>query len=134
MDVLEGFLKKLEHEIKHERQKLYAIEKEIARLRLEERKLKEEYRNLEEPGFPSDVFSILVKNNYMQNILKRLKKIQSRIEKLEQDAEAVRVIIKEKNAEKKAIRNYKKKLENEKNIEELRKETQLIDEIFNRKR
>jgi len=131
---LEGFLKKLEHEIRHERQKLQTIEKEISQFRLEEKNLKQEYKNLENPEFPTDAFSILVKNNYMHKILKRLKEIQSQINRLEEDAEAIRVIIKEKNAEKKAIKNYKKKLENEKNIEELRKETQLIDEIFNRKR
>jgi len=133
MDVLESFSKKLEHEIRIEKQKLLELEKEIARLKIRERKLKEKYALLEKSEF-NDIFTIHMKSSSMGNILKELKNIKILLKELEKKAEEIRVIIKGKNAEKKAIKNYQKKLENERNIEELKKETQLIDEIFNRNR
>ncbi|WP_457639061.1 hypothetical protein [Persephonella sp.] len=132
MDVLDSFIKKLDFEIKKEKRSLQELEEKIVSLRREEQHLKRKYEEIKNSQF-DDPLSIHMKSASLLNILKKLKKIQQEAVKLEDEAEKIRVIIKEKNAEKKAIKNYKKKLENEKNIEELKRETQLVDEFFNRK-
>ncbi|SNZ08074.1 hypothetical protein SAMN06265182_1146 [Persephonella hydrogeniphila] len=133
MDVLQGFIKKLTHEINKERQNLSLIEEEIAQLNRKKNDLLQRYSEIENTDF-SDAISVSLKFRSLSQILKDIKQIETKIEKLQNDADNIRLKIKEKNAEKKAIQNYRKKLKKEKDIEELKKETQLIDEIFNRKR
>ena len=131
MDILESFIKKLEHEINTNKIKLTQIENELSQVKLEQFKLKEKYKLLEKESF-NDPLAIHMKSKSMVQILKKIKELESKKIKLEDKAEKIRIIIKEKNAEKKAIQNYQEKIQKEKEIEELKKETQLIDEIFNR--
>ncbi len=131
MDILEGFIKKLEHEINRERKELSSIEQEIANLRAKQNFLLQKYNNLEDSDY-CDLLSLSLKNSSMLSILRQIKDLEERVLKLEEDAEKLRLRIKQKNAEKKAIKNYQKKIKKEKEIENIKKETQLIDEIFNR--
>jgi len=131
MDVLEGFIKKLEHEINKERKELSIIQQEIVSLKAKQNRLSQKYASLENMEY-SDLLSLSLKNSSMLNILNQIKEIQEKVLKLEEEAEKLRLKIKQKNAEKKAIKNYQKKIRKEKEIENIKKETQLIDEIFNR--
>ncbi|WP_456464436.1 hypothetical protein [Persephonella sp.] len=131
MDILEGFIKKLEHEISKERKELSFIEQEIASLRAKQNLLSQRYTELENSDY-SDLLSLSLKNSSMLSILNQIKGIEKKVLKLEEKAEKLRLKIKQKNAEKKAIKNYQKKIKKEKEIEDIKKETQLIDEIFNR--
>jgi len=132
MDVLQGFIKKLTHEINKERQNLAVLEEKIAGLYRKRNDLLKRYSEIESSDF-SDAVSVSLKYTSLSRILKDIKQIEDQIKKLETQADNIRLRIKEKNAEKKAIQNYRNKIQKEKDIEELKKETQLIDEIFNRK-
>ncbi|MDQ7055051.1 MAG: hypothetical protein Q9M89_00505 [Persephonella sp.] len=70
----------------------------------------------------------------MLSIIRSIGSIEEKIKAKEREAEELRIKIKEKNAEKKAIENYKEKLKKERDVEEIKKETQLADEVFNRNR
>jgi flagellar biosynthesis chaperone FliJ len=132
MDVLQGFIKKLTHEINKERQNLSVLEEKIAGLYRKRNDLLKRYSEIESSDF-SDAVYVSLKYTSLSRILKDIKQIEDQIKKLETQADNIRLRIKEKNAEKKAIQNYRNKIQKEKDIEELKKETQLIDEIFNRK-
>ncbi|WP_457626378.1 flagellar FliJ family protein [Persephonella sp.] len=132
MDVLQGFIKKLTHEINKERQNLSVLEEKIAGLYRKRNDLLKRYSEIESSD-SSDAVSVSLKYTSLSRILKDIKQIEDQIKKLETQADNIRLRIKEKNAEKKAIQNYRNKIQKEKDIEELKKETQLIDEIFNRK-
>ncbi|HHG74328.1 MAG TPA: hypothetical protein ENK22_04720 [Persephonella sp.] len=131
MDILEGFIKKLEHEINREKNELTSIEHEIAQLKAKQNSLFKKYSQLEQSEY-TDLLSLSLKNSSMLNILKEIKNIEKQVLRLEEKAEDIRLRIKQKNAEKKAIKNYQEKIKKEKEIEDIKKETQLIDEIFNR--
>jgi len=131
MDILEAFLKKIKNEISKEKQKLKKVEDEIFSLAQEKNKLEKEYSFLENAIF-SDPLSLQMKTGRMLSIIQSIKSIEKDIRLKEEEAEKLRIKIKEKNAEKKAIEKYKETLKKEKNVEEIKRETQLIDEIFNR--
>ncbi|MBK3332456.1 hypothetical protein GWK41_05195 [Persephonella atlantica] len=131
MDILEAFIKKLKSEINKERQVLKAIEEEIYSLAVKKNRLTQEYKELEKLKL-SDSLSLHMKTIRMLSILKSIKSIEEEIKQKEEEAEKLRIKIKEKNAEKKAIKNYQEKLKKEKNVKELKVETQLADESFNR--
>ena len=131
MNILDAFLKKLKNEINKESQELKKIEEEIFFLGREKTKLEKEYLLLEKADF-SDSLSLQMRTAHMLSIINSIKSVEEKIRLKEEEAEKLRIRIKEKNAEKKAIENYKEKLKKEKDVEEVKRETQLIDEIFNR--
>lgn len=132
MDIFEGFIKKIEYEISKKRESLAEIESQIVLLVQEKGILVQKYEKLEKEEY-TDPMLIQMKINSLVKIMENISAIDKKLEKLEKESEKIREEIKEKNAEKKAIKKEQEKLRKLAEKDQLKKETQLADEIFNRR-
>ncbi len=132
MDIFEGFIKKIEYEINKKRKTLSEIENQIVLLVQEKRALMEKYEHIEKEEY-TDPMLIQMKINSLVKIMENISVIDQKLKKLEEKSEKIRGEIKEKNAEKKAIKKEQEKFRKLLEKDQLKKETQLADEIFNRK-
>ncbi|NPA13528.1 MAG: hypothetical protein GXO45_06045 [Aquificae bacterium] len=133
MKKLSGLIKKVDYEIKQQQKKLSEIQGRISALLQKKEALQQEYNHLNNAE-GGDILSVQTKMLYMVELLKQIDSIEDQIKQLDSEAEKIRIIIREKNAEKKAVETYIKRLETEKRIEEINRENQLADEFYNRNR